>query len=159
MKFSAQEEYGLRCLVQLAQRGDQASLTIPEMSKVEGLSSTHVAKLMMILRRGGFISSTRGQTGGYQLSRSPKEIYVADVLDCLGGKLYDSGFCERHAGQGDVCTHAVDCSVRGLWDRLQRAVDTVLDGMTLEDMVERRHESQSNVTLYKRPLKATLKSR
>lgn len=155
MKFSAQEEYGLRCLIQLAQRGENASLTIPEISKVEGLSSTHVAKIMMILRRGGFISSTRGQTGGYQLSRRAAQIYIGDVLDCLGGKLYDSGFCNRHSGQHDVCNHAVDCSVRGLWDRLQRAVDTVLDGMTLEDMVERRHEAESNVVLYKRPQRAT----
>jgi len=155
VKFSAQEEYGLRCLIQIAQRNSDAGLTIPEISRLEGLSATHVAKLMMTLRKEGFITSTRGQTGGYQLARTPESVYISDVIAALGGRLYDSEFCGRHAGQLDVCTHAVDCSVRGLWDRIQRAVDTVLDGMTLQDMLERRHEAAGNVTLYKRPQRAT----
>ena len=101
-----------------------------------------------MLRRGEFISSTRGQSGGYQLSRKAKDIYVRDVLDVLGGKLYDEEFCGKHSGQLDVCSHSVDCGVRGLWDRIQRAVDTVLIGLTLEDMVERKHEPKSNVTVF-----------
>jgi Rrf2 family protein len=154
LKFSAQEEYGLRCLMQIAQRAPEECLTIPEISKVEGLSATHVAKLLMILRKEGFITSNRGQTGGYQLSKPADQLYISDILKALGGKLYDTGFCERHSGQFDVCTHTVDCSVRGLWDSLQRAVDKVLDGMTLEDMLQRKHEPVGNVTVFKTPQRA-----
>src|SRR5688572_3949347 len=107
MKFSAQEEYGLRCLIQLARSGQ--SMTIPEISRVEGMSTTHVAKLLTILRKEGFIVSTRGQAGGYVLSRPPEEIVIGAVLEALGGKLYDGDFCNRHAGQLSICTHAVDC--------------------------------------------------
>ena len=60
------------------------SMTIPEISRLEGLSATHVAKLLMILRKGGFIKSTRGQAGGYTLSRPAEQIYVSDVLLELG---------------------------------------------------------------------------
>ena len=71
MKFSSQEEYGLRCLLRIARQGRKASLTIPEISEAEGLSSFYVAKLMRILRRAGLVKSARGQIGGYSLSRPP----------------------------------------------------------------------------------------
>jgi Rrf2 family protein len=134
MKFSAQEEYGLRCLLQLARSGE--SMTIPEISRVEGMSSTHVAKLLMILRKEGFIVSTRGQAGGYVLARQPEQIIVGDVLAALGGKLYDGEFCTKHSGQLSICTHAIDCSVRSLWQVVQTAVDNVLDRITLADLLK-----------------------
>ncbi|HEY0867802.1 MAG TPA: Rrf2 family transcriptional regulator [Fimbriimonas sp.] len=150
MKFSAQEEYGLRCLLQIARRGEDASLTIPEISRLEGLSQTHVAKLLMILRKEGFINSTRGQSGGYSLSRSPSAILVGDVMAALGGRLYDDEFCNRHTGHADICTHAVDCSVRSLWQVIQEAVDGVVGKLTLSDMLVEK-PPKPNVTLFDRP--------
>ena len=135
MKFSAQEEYGLRCLIQIAKRGEGGSLTIPEISRLEGLTTTHAAKLLMILRKEGYITSARGQTGGYSLARKPSEIKVGDVLASLGGKLYDAEFCAKHTGALDICTHAVDCSVRSLWQVIQQAVDSVLDQLSIADMM------------------------
>jgi Rrf2 family protein len=148
MKFSAQEEYGLRCLLQIA-RDPDGSLTIPEISDREGLSQTHVAKLTMILRREGFLNSTRGQTGGYVLAKQPKEIMVGEVLAALGGRLYDDEYCDKHKGQNSICTHAVDCSVRSLWQSVQKAVDGVLGNMTLNDLIETREIP--NVTMFDRP--------
>ncbi|CAN5430574.1 Rrf2 family transcriptional regulator [soil metagenome] len=136
MKFSTQEDYGLRCLLQIAGRPlTETALTIPEISRLEGLSQTHVAKLLMILRQGGFVRSSRGQAGGYRMAREAGEITVGEVLEALGGKLYDSDFCERHSGQLDVCTHAVDCGVRSLWQNVQKAVDAVVDRITVADLV------------------------
>ena len=145
MKFSAQEEYGLRCLIQIAKRGEGGSLTIPEISRLEGLTTTHAAKLLMILRKEGYITSARGQTGGYSLARKPSEIKVGDVLASLGGKLYDAEFCAKHTGALDICTHAVDCSVRSLWQVIQQAVDSVLDQLSIADMM---NEEQVNVTFF-----------
>ena len=54
MKLSAQEEYGLRCLLRLGAQGDGGNLTIPEISRIEGISPEYVAKLMRILRREGW---------------------------------------------------------------------------------------------------------
>ena len=113
-------------------------MTIPEISRVEGMSTTHVAKLLMILRKEGFIVSTRGQSGGYVLARKPEEIIVGDVLAALGGKLYDQEFCNKHAGQLSICTHAIDCSVRSLWQVVQTAVDNVLDRITLADLLKEK---------------------
>lgn len=157
MKFSAQEEYGLRCLVQMAKRG--GSITIPEVSKLEGITTTHAAKLLMVLRKEGFVTSARGQSGGYTLAKPASEISVGDVLSALGGKLYDAEFCRKHTGALDICTHAVDCSVRSLWQIIQESVDSVLDKVTLQDMIS--SERASNVTFgepRQKPLVATATS-
>ena len=150
MKLSAQEEYGLRCLIQLARLPKDGSMTIPEISRIEGLTQPHVAKLMMILRKEGFITSTRGQSGGYTLARSPEQVVLGDVLTALGGKLYDSEFCGKHTGNHSICTHAIDCTVRSLWQVVQTAVDNVVYKITLADLM-RQAEPVSNVQFFDEP--------
>lgn len=135
MKFSSQEEYGLRCLLQLARRGPGASMTIPEISAAEGLSVPYVAKLVRILRQDGFVKSSRGQSGGYTLTRLPEQIVVGDVLAALGGRIFDSDTCGRYHGTEDMCTHSIDCSIRSLWQAVQREVDQVLSRTTLLDLL------------------------
>jgi Rrf2 family protein len=135
MKLSAQEEYGLRCLLRLGARGDGGTLTIPEIGRAEGLSPEYVAKLMRILRRGELVTSARGAAGGYTLARPADQIIVGDALSLLGGRLFESDFCERHAGAESLCTHSIDCSLRSLWQALQTAVDQVLTKTTLKDLL------------------------
>ncbi|MBX7153229.1 Rrf2 family transcriptional regulator [bacterium] len=135
MKFSSQEEYGLRCLIQIGKHHHLGGRTIPQISEAEGISIPHVAKLTRLLRLGGFIESTRGQDGGYALSRRPEEISVADVLAVLGGRLFEADFCEKHAGVEDMCNHNVGCSVKGLWQTIQQAVDQVVTKITLKDLI------------------------
>ncbi len=134
MKLSAQEEYGLRCLLHMARQGEGASLSIPEISRAEGLSIPNVAKLMRLLRMGGFVASVRGQSGGYTLSRTSEQITVGSVLELLGGRLYGPSFCDRHSGLQDACAHHTDCSLRPLWQTLQAMLERVLNRMTLSDL-------------------------
>lgn len=140
MKFTANEEYGLRCLLRLGREAPDGSLTLPEISRAEGISMPYAAKIMRILRQGGFVQSARGKAGGYSLARPPAGIYVGELLALLGGRLYDPTFCDRHAGVEDVCTNLVDCSVRDLWQSLQFAVDQVVNRMTLGDLLRHAHQ-------------------
>jgi Rrf2 family protein len=133
VKLSSQEEYGLRCLLQVARRGD--SMTIAELSRLEGISAPNVAKILRILRRGGFLTSTRGQAGGYTLARPAGEIAVGDVLATLGGRLFHPKFCETHAGASACCTHLGDCSIRPVLRDVQRAIDEVLGRLTLKSLL------------------------
>jgi Rrf2 family protein len=135
MKFSTQEEYGLRCLLRVAREKADKGLTIPEISKAEGITTHNTAKILRALRLGGFLASSRGQIGGYTLSRAADKILVKDVLDFLGGKLFDDEFCNDHSGTESICTHSIDCSVRSLWQMLQSAVDGVLKNMTIKDLI------------------------
>jgi Rrf2 family protein len=145
MKFSAQEEYGLRCLLEIGKQGPEGSLTIPEIAAAEGLSVPYVAKLVRALRQGGFVKSTRGQSGGYTLASPPSQIVVGEVLATLGGKLFDPEYCERYHGAVDSCTHSIDCSIRSLWRAVQSGVDQVLSRTTLESLLTSEQEMNSSV--------------
>ncbi len=144
MKLSAQEEYGLRCMLQLARH--DGSLTLPELSKLEGISLAHTGKLMRLLRRGGFVTATRGQSGGYALARPAGELMVGDVLAVLGGRFFDAAFCDRHAGVARACTHLPDCSIRPVLRQLQDVVDGVLGRMPLSSLLARERDMQMRPT-------------
>jgi Rrf2 family protein len=134
MKITAQEEFGLRVLIRIARCETADGMSIPQLSKAEGLSSHYVAKLARTLRMAGFINSTPGYKGGYVLARASREIKIKYVLQALGGVLYDKDFCGQHTGSVKLCTNSVDCSARSLWQMIQFTVDQLLDKITLYDM-------------------------
>jgi Rrf2 family protein len=144
MKLSANEEYGLRCLVRLgyaAYAGE--GLTIPEISQAEGVSTAYAAKILRALRKGGFVKAARGKDGGYTLARPAEEIVIGDAMNALGGRLFESDFCDSHSGQVPICTRSVDCSVRSLWRAVQVAVDGVLSKATLRDLLQKEEDMNS----------------
>jgi Rrf2 family protein len=140
MKLSAQEEYGLRCLLHMARVQPGENMSIPEISRAEGLSIPNVAKLMRLLRIGGFVSSVRGQAGGYTLARPAGEITVGEVLELLGGTLFGPSFCRRYSGVLDECPRKGDCSVGRLWGTMQHMVEGLLKKTTLKDLLRSERE-------------------
>jgi Rrf2 family protein len=140
MKISAQEEYGLRCLLRLARAADEGhSLTIPEIAAAEGMSPPYVAKLLAILRQGGLIESVRGRAGGYRLAGPATEFTLGAVLLVLGEPLFEEGaYCQQHAGTeaNGLCVHHGSCTLRELWQTLEQWMRQALDRITLADLLQ-----------------------
>lgn len=140
MKITAQEEYGLRCLLRLAQAAEGQSLTIPEIASSEGLTPAYVAKLLAVLRQAGLIDSVRGRAGGYRLASPPEDIHLGALLLVLGEPLFDEpNYCTRHAGsesEDNLCVHHNHCSLRALWQTLEIWMRKTLDQLTLADLLE-----------------------
>jgi Rrf2 family protein len=138
MKISAQEEYGLRCLMHLVQAEGQSS-TLPEIAAAEGLSVPYVAKLMGVMRHAGLIESTRGRAGGYRLVKAPEEIGLGSLLLILGDALFDEpSYCQKHAGNAEngECVHWGSCSLKALWATLERWMRGTLDQITVADLIQ-----------------------
>src|SRR5436190_20997006 len=126
MKISAHEEYGLRCLVQLAKAEDDGeSLTLNQIAGREGLSVANAGKLMWILVKAGLVQSQRGANGGYTLARPAREIRLSGVIRILDEDTVDQ-FCTTHSGVLEVCVHSSDCVIRpvivGLHEIVQKAL-------------------------------------
>ena len=134
MQLLAQEEYGLRCLLELARHGALAR-TIHEVAAAEGLSPDYAAKLLRELRRGGLVASTRGAAGGYRLAREAGAITAWDAIAVLGGALFPDRFCECHPGREERCVRSRDCALRSIWRAADEAVRAVLSRVTLADLV------------------------
>ena len=135
MKISAHEEYGLRCLVQLARaEADGELLTLSEIAGREGLSVANAGKLMWILNKAGLVQSQRGTKGGYSLARPASEIRLNEVIRILDEDTVDR-FCKTHAGVLDVCIHTSDCGIRPVIVGLHEIVQNALSEITLAELV------------------------
>ncbi len=145
MKISAQDEYGLRILLQIARAEGDDGISLSQLSELENISQPYVAKITRVLRMGGFIQSIRGHKGGYILALQPEEIRIGEVLKSLGGDMYDSKFCSQHSGNLSLCTNSVDCSLRSLWTIVQSNLDKILDQISLRDLMKQEKQVSANL--------------
>ena len=137
MRITSQEEYGFRCIWQLAAHGESKCVTISEIASQEGLSMAYVTKLLGILKKNGLVESVRGVHGGYKLERDASEITLSEILQALDGVLLDPNFCQCFPGNEEECVRFNgSCSLRSVWSVLAEHIEGVLQGITLKDLVE-----------------------
>src|SRR5690606_9978776 len=145
MKISAQDEYGLRILLQIARTPAEEGLNLSQISELENISQPYAAKMTRALRLAGFIQSIRGHKGGYILAMPPEEIRINQVLKAMGGAIYDEKFCGQHTGANALCTNSVDCSLRSLWTILQLNIDKILDQITIRDLLRKEAPTHNHL--------------
>jgi len=136
MRITALEEYGLRCLLNLAKVGPKGQLSISDIANKERLSIPYASKLLSILRKAGLVNAVRGRGGGFCITRKPSEINLLEVLTALGGPLIDPNHCRKFSGQLDECIHIDKCSVHYTFNGLSRIVGEFLTNTTLENVLE-----------------------
>ncbi len=136
MKITAHDEYGLRILLRIARDDNGTGLSIPAISQMEGMSFHNTAKFCGILRKAGFIVSTQGHAGGYKLARPANEMNLRVLFTSLGGLLFDESHCDDKKGTTASCNNSVNCSIRSFWKILQYSMDSILDNLSLEDLIE-----------------------
>ncbi len=139
MKLTPTEEYGLRCLLQVARlqtSGTRGAAPIAQIAATEQLGHAHVAKIMSLLRMTQLVTVVAGRSGGYRLARPAEQITVSDALEALGAPLMCTDFCDRYTGQGDCCAHASNCSLRVLWRTLDHVLERLLRRITLADLLD-----------------------
>jgi Rrf2 family transcriptional regulator, iron-sulfur cluster assembly transcription factor len=146
MKISAQDEYGLRILLQIAKAHPEEGLNLSQISELENISQAYAAKITRLLRIAGFIQSMRGHKGGYILALPASEIKINQVLKSMGGAIYDEKFCGQHSGTMSLCTNSVDCSLRSLWTILQINMDKLLDQISIQDLMKSENQVNANLT-------------
>jgi Rrf2 family transcriptional regulator, iron-sulfur cluster assembly transcription factor len=134
MKISAQEEYGLRCLLQLAMLKADESLTLPQIAEREGISQANAGKLMWLLNKAGFVQATRGTKGGYTLSRPARDIRLNEVIKVLDADVLNK-HCENYTGVLETCVHKGDCGIRPVIVGLHEIVENALSQITLAQLV------------------------
>jgi len=131
LKITAQEEYGLRCILQLAAARPGEPLAGSEIGRREGLSYPYVEKLLRLLKRAGLINSHRGVKGGYTLARRAELISLGDVCRALGGFQTSHDICDRYTGDLKTCIHDDDCGIRPVWKGITQHVVEVMDSISI----------------------------
>lgn len=135
MKITAQEEYGLRCLLQLAKTPVGHVVSVKEIAAKEGLSTAYVEKLLRLLAQGGLTHSIRGVNGGYSLNRPPSQITLGEAIRALGSIQTTDHICHHFTGSQATCVHFSNCGIRSVWSGLTNYIQDFLNHTTLEGLL------------------------
>ncbi len=135
MKITAQEEYGLRCLLQLARVPNSTLVSVKEVALKEGLSSAYVEKLLRLMSQSGLVHSVRGVKGGYVLNRPATQITLGEVIRVLGKMPSTHEICHVFTGNQASCVHISDCGIRSVWSGLTSYIQSFLDQTTLASLL------------------------
>ncbi len=135
MKLVPQEEYGVRCMMQLALAAPDKPTTVAEVAEREGLSPEYAGKLLYLLRRAGLTNSVRGRKGGFRLTRPAYMISLAEILRVFSNDLFDDDFCQCYPGGEDTCVNIKSCALRPVWWGISRLITRTLEGISLMDLL------------------------
>lgn len=148
MRITTWTEYSLIISIHLAKRGrgDGSPVAARELAEQERLPADYVEQILLRLRRAGLVESVRGAKGGYFLAREPQAISVRDVMTASEHQTFEMN-CENHRVDEERCHPDSSCTIRPVWQALQKRVDDLLSSVTLADLIREEPSAPELVTL------------
>lgn len=138
MRITSKVDYAVRACVELAARygskpGAGAQwVKAEDVSAAQGVSLSNVLSILSELKRAELVESRRGAEGGYRLAHPPANIVIADIVRAIDGPL--ANVAGRHVE--DLRYEGAAAALRDVWVALRAAMRTVLDEVTLADVVD-----------------------
>ena len=130
LRLSKKADYALMAMKHLALRGDRGSSSAREIAVQYDIPIELMAKVLQRLVQHGLLASHQGTRGGYQLSRLPRQITVADVIQAIDGPVTVTA-C---SSDDENCDQFAKCNVRDpLW-RVRERILTALGECTVEEL-------------------------
>ncbi len=134
MKISTRGRYGLRILLDIAlYRAENKPRMIREIATNQEISEKYISRLIIRLRKAGFVKSVRGANGGYTLTRRPEEISILEVFEVMEGPV---AIVDCTSSSGRPCHRKPLCPVNRMWSDINRKIRTAFAAYTLKDLVE-----------------------
>ena len=141
MKISTKGRYALRTMIDLAQHGSEGLVTLKDVAARQELSQKYLEQIVTQMSKAGLVKGVRGPQGGYRLARDPKDYSVGEILRLVEGSLAPVECLETEENTCDKCA---SCATVDMWAGLYKVVNDYLEGVTLQDMVERANASAGN---------------
>ena len=141
MKISTKGRYALRLMLDLAIYDNGTPVRIKDISARQGISIKYLEQIVSILNKAGYVRAIRGPQGGYQLVKPPEEYTAGMILRLTEGNLAPVSCLEY---EENTCERQDTCPTLELWKRLKDAIDCVVDGITLAQLVEWQIEKTDN---------------
>jgi Rrf2 family cysteine metabolism transcriptional repressor len=134
MKFSTKARYGLRALVELAVQDEKKPVLVRDIASRQSIPKAYLEQIINPLVNGGVLRSVKGPKGGILLNADPSDIQIGDVIQLLEGSLSLVDCVDNP----DICDRSEDCVTRNVWVQLRDAMSGVLEGTTLQDLVDKQ---------------------
>ena len=133
MKITTKGRYALNLMLDLVTYGGSEPVKLKDIAARQEISDKYLEQIVAVLNKAGLIRSVRGSQGGYLLVRAPKEYTVGEILRLAEGNMapvpcleYDVNQCNKQEG----CVSVI------LYKKINDAINSVIDTVTLADMYE-----------------------
>lgn len=133
MNISVKGEYALQAIFDLASNPTKEPVKIAEIARRQKIPQKFLELILASLKQGGFVESRRGAEGGYLLSRRPEAITIGEVLRFVEGRQEERSRLRRQS----------DSAFAELWERVDQAMDSVLDTTSFAQLAREWKEKHS----------------
>lgn len=143
MKLSTRGRYGTRALLDLALHEEKKPVLLKDISRRQEISLGYLEHLVTPLIAGGILWSTRGPKGGISLAKPSEEIRLSEIIQLLEGSISPVECINNPR----MCSRSGLCAPQDIWSELKKAMNSVLDSTTLQDLVERQKRKEKAETI------------
>ena len=133
MKISTKGRYALRMVIDLSVHQQEGYVSLKDIANRQNISKKYLEQIVPMLNKSGILKTNRGNRGGYMLNKLPSELTVKDVLIATEGSLAPVACLEDEV---NTCERAESCVTLGVWKKIYKAVNDVVDNITLQDLVD-----------------------
>jgi len=144
MKLSTRGRYATRAMLELALRYGTGPVLLKDIANSQHVSDKYLEQVITPLKAAGLVNSVRGARGGFLLARPPGEIKLSQIIEVVEGSVAPVDCVDDPQG----CPLSPQCVAREVWVKLKKSTDSVLDSVTLQDMVERQHQKAKAAMYY-----------
>ncbi len=138
MKISTRGEYGLRAMLYIASHGQDDPVTSKEIALHQAIPGPYLRQILALLSKDHLIQSNRGPQGGHLLARSADAITLRDILITLEGQT--TSVDQILALPCNIEVGPEHCVIREVFLKVKQAVNNILGGTTLAQLMERQQE-------------------
>ena len=138
--ISKKTKYALQATLRLAEKYESGSpVLISELSQTDKIPKKFLEQILLELKNKGILASKKGKGGGYLLAKSPDQISVGSIVRIIEGPLAPVPCVSQTAYRRcDECQDEMTCSIRWVMKQVRDSTAKILDGTTLQEMLERQ---------------------
>jgi len=129
MQLTRAADYAVRVMIQLTEP-DSERISLPALARATGAPNSFLSKVLQALARAGFITSRRGQAGGFRATARGRAASMLEVIEAIDGEI-NLNIC-LVSGRG--CARKTHCAAHPVWVRAQHAMLEVLSSASIEEM-------------------------
>ncbi|MGN1180615.1 MAG: RrF2 family transcriptional regulator [Suilimivivens sp.] len=144
MKISTKGRYALRLMLDLALHDNDAPVRIKDIAARQDISDKYLEQIISSLNKAGYVKSIRGPQGGYKLAKDPSAYTVGMILRLTEGSLAPVACLDD---EENMCDRQETCATLRLWQQLDDAIKSVVDTVTLANLVDWQQEKIDNYVI------------
>lgn len=135
MRISAKTDYAIRAVVEMAASSvDGALVKAEQVADAQHIPLRFLLGILNELRHAGIVASRRGAEGGYRLARAADDITIADIIRAIDGPLANVAGTRPESLELEGSA----ASLRDVWVSLRSSIRSVLENVTVADVVAGR---------------------